>query len=120
MSKVQTPNFSGEWVGQIANFPNKLKFEKTTDSDIWVGMVWQSPVTNSGDAGKWILMQNVEFKMYDNKLNFTLSDGGNCECYASDYMLSGAYFPAGMATQSSPLGFQLGRTMLPNSANCSK
>ena len=120
MSKVQTPNFSGEWVGQIANRPNKLKFEKTTDSDIWVGMVWQSPTTGTDEAGKWILMQSVEFKPYVNKLSFTLSDGGTCECYASDYMMSGAYFPAGMQTSNSPLGFQLGRTVMPNNSSSSK
>lgn len=117
MSKVQTPNFAGEWIGQIANHPNKLKFEKTVDSNIWVGMV-NVPSLPTGTE-KWVLMQSVEYSgSTDNKLVFILSDGGRCECYASDYLMTGSYYPVGMATRSAPLGFQLGRKTLPTSTTC--
>lgn len=124
MSKTHIPNFAGEWIGQIANHPNKIKFEKTIDSNIWVGMVQVPLGPSSGQSGttgiekidsKWVLMQSVEYNSTDNKLVFTLSDSGRCECYASDYLMTGAYYPAGMATRSAPLGFQLGRKTLPTS-----
>ena len=110
MSKTtNTPtHILGIWVGHIANYPTKIKFELTNLTDTLVGMIWQPPTTEETE-GTWSLMRTVELN--DSKLTFRTPDGGMCECYVGEHSLAGAYYPSGMITKNAPLGFQFGRTV---------
>lgn len=102
--------FSGEWVGQIANTIQKIRFDKTTETNTLVGMIWDPT------CKKWQLMKEVTYSTPDQTLQFVLPNNSVCTCYPSEYLLTGSYDNG----SNSSLGFQFSRETMPVSSSESK